>query len=203
MRQVVKPGGGGAWPVAVSSACSSVSKRWTVDTALVITRVMDKTLGSRGAVMVGLWAMLAACDGPARPPSAEAQPAAATPKVEATPKAEATAPAEGPAKEGEERRFTGVLRYTEIKPVKSVESYLGREYTLTTSGDGALNIKASAAVSDEQLRALDGKTITVRGRYHPEKLPPNDVQAPMGSDGPMPWPAYYEVLELVPGAANP
>lgn len=159
-----------------------------------------RTCGS----LVVLWAMLAACDGPARPPSAEAQPVPATPQAGAeTPKAEVAAPAAGPAKAGEERRYTGVLRYTEIKPVKSVESYMGREYSLETTSDGPLNVKASAAVSDEQLRALDGKTITVRARYHPEELPPNDVQAPMGADGPMPWPAYYEVLELVSDPPKP
>jgi len=93
----------------------------------------------------------------------------------------------------------------EAPPWRSFQVCVGIHfgYTLTTGGEGALNIKASAAVSDEQLRALDGDTNTVRGKYHPEKLPPNDVSAPMGSDGPMPWPAYYEVLELVPGAPNP
>ena len=153
----------------------------------------------RSSLAVVCLVTLAACDGPAHPPSAGAQPAAATGK------AEVAAPAQSPAtvKEGEERRFTGVLRYTEIKPVKSVESFLGREYSLETTSDGPLNVKASAAVSDEQLRALDGATITVRGRYHPEKLPPNDVQAPMGADGVMPWPAYYEVLEVVSGPPRP
>jgi hypothetical protein len=157
---------------------------------------MDRRVRSSLAVVV---LVTLACDGPARPPSAGAQPAAAPAK------AEVAAPAEAPAavKEGEERRFTGVLRYTEIKPVKSVESYLGREYSLETTSDGPLNVKASEAVSDEQLRALDGATITVRGRYHPEKLPPNDVQAPMGADGVMPWPAYYEVLEVVSGPPRP
>lgn len=157
---------------------------------------MDGILWTRAALVV-LVGTLAACDGPARPPGGEAPP-----RTEAAPaKAEPQAPAPGPAaaaKEGEERRFTGVLRYTEIKPVKSVEAFEGREYSLETSSDGPLNVKASATVSDEQLRALDGKTITVRARFHPEKLPPNDVQAPMGMNGPMPWPAYYEVLELVP-----
>lgn len=149
-----------------------------------------------------LWATLAACDGPARPPGAGATPAPANTGA-AAPKTEAAAPAQGPAKEGEERRYTGVLRYTEVPAVKSVEAYMGREYTLETSSDGPLNLKASAAVSGEQLRALDGKTITVRARYHPERLPPPDVQAPMGPDGPMPWPAYHEVLELVSGPPAP
>lgn len=148
-----------------------------------------------------LWATLAACDGPARSPGGEPTPVAA--KSEPAPRPEAATPAPGPAKEGEERRFTGVLRYTEIPPVKSVEAFMGREYTLALAGAESLNLKASATVSDEQLRALDGKTITVRARYHPEKSPPPDVQAPMGPDGPMAWPAYYEVLELVPGPPGP
>ena len=134
---------------------------------------------------------LAACAGPARPPGGETTPAA-------TPKAD-DAPPVAAAKDGEERRFTGVLRYTEIKPVKSVESYMGREFTLETASDGAINLKASEVVTAEQLRALDGTKITVRGKFHPEEAPPNDVQAPMDADGPMPWPAYYEVLELVSG----
>ena len=35
-------------------------------------------------------------------------------------------PGAGPVKEGEERRYTGVLHYTEIPPVKSVEAFMGR-----------------------------------------------------------------------------
>lgn len=148
-----------------------------------------------------LWATLAACDGPARAPGGEPTPVAA--KSEPAPKAEAATPAAGPVKEGEERRYTGVLHYTEIPPVKSVEAFMGREFTLAIAGAESLNLKASAAVTDEQLRALDGATITVRARYHPEKQPPPDVQAPMGADGPMAWPAYHEVLELVPGPPKP
>lgn len=182
--------------MATSSAASSVSKRWTVDIAVVITRMMNADSCARRSLLVVLLMPLAGCGGPA-------QSEAAPPAAAATP-AGVVAPAPGPAPEdGEERRFTGVLHYTEIKPIKSVESYMGREFSLDTKGDGQLNIKASAAVSGEQLRALDGATITIRGRYHPEKSPPNDVQAPMGADGPMPWPAYYEVIEVVSGPARP
>lgn len=148
---------------------------------------MDSYRRARRSLLI-LLTTLVACAGP---PGGETTPAA-------TPKA-GEAPPVAAAKDGEERRFTGVLRYTEIKPVKSVDSYMGREFTLETANDGPINLKAGAAVSDEQLRALDGATITVRGKFHPEKAPPNDVQAPMGAEGPMPWPSYYEVIELVSG----
>ncbi|MBA3549650.1 MAG: hypothetical protein H0T76_24495, partial [Nannocystis sp.] len=111
---------------------------------------------------------LAGCAGPART-EGEPPPAAAAPSPGPAPAAATSAEA-APA-DGEERRYTGVLHYTELPKSKSVEAYMGREFSLDAGGDGSLNIKASAAVSEEQLRALDGATITVRARYHPASKP--------------------------------
>ena len=98
----------------------------------------------------------------------------------------------------------GVLKYTELPKTKSVEAYMGREFSLATGGDGPLNVKASATVSEEQLRALDGATITVRARYHPESKPTHGESAPMGPDGTvMAWPSYFEVLEVMSGPPKP
>lgn len=142
-------------------------------------------------VAVGCVAM--ACDGPARPPEVAAaevaRPEVARPEVAAS--------------EAAELRLTGVLRYTELPRTKSVEAYMGREFTLVT-GEEALNLKASAAVPAERLRALDGATITVRARFHPAAGPDPRESAPMGADGAaMMRPAYHEVLEVVSAPAGP
>ncbi len=138
--------------------------------------------------------VLAGCAGPART-EGEPPPAAAT--QSSAPAPAAATPAEAAPADGEERRYTGVLHYTELPKTKSVEAYMGREFSLDTRGHGQLNIKASATVAEEQLRALDGATVSVRVRYHPESKPTQGEPAPMGADHTaMAWPSYFEVLEI-------
>ncbi len=145
--------------------------------------------------------VLAGCAGPARP---EGEPPAAAATQSPAPGAVAAVTPEVGATDGEERRYTGVLHYTELPKIRSIEAYMGREFSLATGGDGSLNIKASATVSAEQLRALDGATVTVRVRYRPESRPTHGESAPMGADGQvMAWPAYYEVLEVMSGPPKP
>jgi len=93
----------------------------------------------------------------------------------------------------------GTLRFRELAPVKSVQSYEGIEFTLVTPSGEALPL-TPGAVSRERLKALDGKPVTVQARLVQPPPPSPFEQAPLGPDGkPLRRPARHEVLDITEG----
>lgn len=90
--------------------------------------------------------------------------------------------------------LAGTLKYTEIAPRKSVEAYMGVEFTLVTS-DGEHVLKATDRVSREALVALDGKAVEVVGVLVKPRKPCPWEQYPTGMNGePLERPDAYHLL---------
>ncbi|KIG18723.1 hypothetical protein DB30_07738 [Enhygromyxa salina] len=107
------------------------------------------------------------------------------------------APAQ-PAADPSTLTVTGTLTYTELPRTKSVEAYLGKEFTLVDAKGTEHNLKSSDTVSHEELVGRSGHTVTVTCTPYPERQPQPHEQAPMGApgQGTMPRPAGCTVTAL-------
>lgn len=78
----------------------------------------------------------------------------------------------------------GTLKFTELPKTKSVEAYLGKEFTLTDAMGKAHNLKASDTVSRDTLKSHDGKVLEVTCVPFEAKAPNPMEAAPMEGSGP-------------------
>jgi len=93
------------------------------------------------------------------------------------------------------KTLTGTLHYKAIEPRKSVEAYLGVEFTLDADGTEHV-LKPTDRVSRDALIALDGKPVEVTGVLVEGSKPCSWEQYPMDMDGkPMKRPAAYHLLK--------
>ncbi|PRQ01187.1 hypothetical protein [Enhygromyxa salina] len=119
---------------------------------------------------------------PAEPPATE-QPVAEQPPADPT-----------------SLTVSGALTYTELPRTKSVEAYMGREFTLVDAAGTEHNLKPSDTVSHEQLVGRSGQTVEVTCTPFAEQQPNPHEQAPQGApgQGAMPRPAGCTVTALSP-----
>lgn len=146
----------------------------------------------RSSLLLAGW--LAACHGTPTAPAPVGSSGPATSSV--APIAPVAAASPHPTSAPDATTLRGTLRFREIPPAKSVAAYDGIEFTLVTSS-GEVFPLTPGLVSREQLKALDGKAVTVRGRLM--QPPPASAfeQAPVGPDGkPLPRSARHEVLAI-------
>ncbi len=108
---------------------------------------------------------------------------------------EAPAPTDPAAAPGE-ITVEGPLKYTELPRTKSVEAYMGVEFSVEVDGKRTV-LAASEKVSREQLLALDGKRVKLHCAQQPASTPNPMESAPMGPDGkPLQRPAECKVSWL-------
>lgn len=94
------------------------------------------------------------------------------------------------------RTLEGTLIYAPLPPTRSVEAYMGVEYTLKT-GDDVHVLGASDAVPAEALRAQDGKRVRVQCTMVEAAAPSPTESYPVGPDGaPLLRPARCRVQTL-------
>lgn len=97
---------------------------------------------------------------------------------------------------------TGTLRFEAVDTGRrSVAAYKGVEFTLELGGKGGgvVNLKPSDAVSRDQLKALAGRRVMIRGVFVKGGAPEPWEQAPLGADGkPQRRPDFYRVLAVEP-----
>lgn len=138
---------------------------------------------SYGLVFLALATAPACSSTRSTPDAARAEPAepAMAEPVRAEPAAPATEPAD-PSPMAASLSYSGKLTYTELPATKSVEAYLGVEFTLTTAS-GPVVLDSSDNVSHDALIALDGKTIEVQCSPRRPRPPSPDESYPMGPDG--------------------
>jgi hypothetical protein len=136
---------------------------------------------------LALFVFLAACSSnPAAPDAAQPARPTDTPPVSA-------APASPPSAE---RRLEGQLAYTPLPQTKSVEAYLGVEFTLDT-GTEKVVLDDSDAVPRARLEAAAGKRATVVCKMRPGTVPDPNESYPMNPDGtPMKRPDVCVVSSL-------
>ena len=90
----------------------------------------------------------------------------------------------------------GTLTYTAPTGAKSVESYLGAEFSLATAA-GPVVLGPSAAVPKDTLVALNGKPVTVTCVSRPQAPPDPYSSYPTGAGGqPMARPPVCEVTAV-------
>lgn len=157
-----------------------------------MTRTISLTLAS--VVFLGFG--LLACATAAQDDDKLPVDAAATKTPAATPPAESEPAAEEPAADPGSITVTGTLTHTELPRTKSVEAYLGKEFTLVDAAGTEHNLKPSDTVSHEQLVERSGQAVEVTCAPFPEQQPPPHVSAPMADGGSMPYPAGCRVTAL-------
>jgi len=97
----------------------------------------------------------------------------------------------------------GTLKFNELPKTKSVEAYMGKEFTLTDAAGKEHNLKASETVSHDTLKSHDGKTIEVTCVPFEAKAPnpmeaaPMQVGGPKGTSKPMKRPGGCRVTQVV------
>lgn len=137
---------------------------------------------------LGLW--LCACAAPSQAPAEVASPV--------PPMARPSSPgvADTNAAPGAERHLEGLLTHTPIEDRKSVESYLGVEFSLDLGGEVVV-LGASDTVSREALAARKGQRVKVVCTMREGAVPRPDESYPMEADGsPMKRPPVCVVSAL-------
>lgn len=94
-----------------------------------------------------------------------------------------------------ERRLEGQLAYKPLPTEKSVEAYLGVEFTIDI-GTEKVVLGASDTVSRESLEAAAGKRATVVCTMRPGAVPRPEESYPMEGDQPMKRPDVCVVRSL-------
>lgn len=96
-------------------------------------------------------------------------------------------------------RLEGTLHFRELPPTRSVEAYMGVEFTLVDAAGVEHPLEPSASVSRDDLMARDGQRVAVTGAWR--QPPPPDPRSayPTGPDGaPLERPARLQVATLEP-----
>lgn len=128
-------------------------------------------------VFTGLWFGLAACGG------ARTEPPAESVAIKSEPVA---APAVTASSQGVSKTLVGTLRFTEAPMTMSLEAYNHVPFRLEVDGGASEALSSTAAVSDEALKALDGKRVEVEVTWE-EPQAPSDNEAhpidPMTGEG--------------------
>lgn len=93
------------------------------------------------------------------------------------------------------KTLAGTVHYKAIEPRKSVEAYLGVEFTLDADGTAHV-LRPTDRVPRDALIALDGKAVEVTGVLVEGSKPCSYEQYPMDMDGkPLKRPAAYHLLK--------
>lgn len=112
------------------------------------------------------------------------------------PHAPEVAPVDAGLPTGASRELEGTLRFQPLPESKSVEAYLGVEFTLETGGEVVV-LGPSERISREVLQAASGRRVKVSCTMREGAVPRPDESYPMEADGsPMKRPDVCVVLQL-------
>lgn len=129
------------------------------------------------ALLIGFFGLIAAC-------------------TTSQPHAPEVAPVDAGLAAGATRELEGTLRFQPLPESKSVEAYLGIEFTLEAGGEVVV-LGSSERVSREVLQAASGRRVKVSCTMREGAVPSPDESYPMEADGsPMKRPDVCVVQSL-------